>query len=73
MNYGIKVRKFIQRVFEEINPNLVERNPTLGGRPIKSLLPNLLLLNNAITDEEGNSWQITEATKLLEKNTREIA
>ena len=63
----------VQRVFEEINPNLVERNPTLGGRPIKSLLPNLLLLANAITDEKGNSWQITEATRLLNKEVRELA
>jgi len=63
----------VQRVFEEINPNLVERNPTLGGRPIKSLLPNLLLLTNAITDENDNSWQITEATKLLNKEVRDLA
>jgi hypothetical protein len=63
----------VQRVFEEMNPSLVERNPTLGGRPIKGLLPNLLLLANAINDEKGNSWQITEATKLLNKQIRENA
>ncbi len=63
----------VQRVFEEINPNLIERNPTLGGRPIKGLLPNLLLLANAVTDEKGNSWQITEAIKLLDKAVRELA
>jgi len=57
----------VEQVFEELNPNLVERNPTVGRRPIKSLLPNLLLLVNAITDEKGNSWQITEAIKLLDK------
>lgn len=63
----------VQRTFEEMNPNLVERNPTLGGRPIKSLLPNLLLLTNAIRDENGNSWQITEVTDLLNKEKRENA
>lgn len=63
----------VQRIFEELNPNLVERNPTLGGRPIKSLLPNLLLLANAVTDEKGDSWQITEATKLLNNEVRKDA
>jgi len=63
----------VQRVFEEMNPDLVMRNPTLGGRPIKGLLPNLLLLANAITDEKGNSWQITETTRLLNKEVRELA
>src|SRR3990172_5684539 len=63
----------VQRTFEAINPSLVERNPTMGGRPIKSLLPNLLLLANAITDEAGNSWQITEAVKLLNRDVREGA
>jgi len=63
----------VQRTFEALNPNLVERNPTLGGRPIKSLLPNLLLLANAIKDDNGNSWQITEAIKLLNKEVRELA
>ena len=63
----------VQRIFEAINPNLVERNPTLGGRPIKSLLPNILLLVNAIKDDNGESWQITEATKLLNREVRELA
>ena len=63
----------VQRTFEALNPNLVELNPTLGGRPIKSLLPNLLHLANAVVDEQGDSWQITEATKLLNKEIREIA
>ena len=63
----------VQRIFEELNPNLVERNPTLGGRPIKSLLPNLLLLANAVTDAKGDSWEITEATKLLNNEVRKDA
>ena len=63
----------VQRIFEDLNTDLVERNPTMGGRPIKSLLPNLLLLVNAIRDENGGSWQITEVTKLLNKEVRENA
>src|SRR4030067_1448256 len=51
----------VQRTIESLNPSLVELNPTIGGRPVKSLLPNLLLLVNAIVDDSGTSWQITEA------------
>jgi hypothetical protein len=63
----------VQRTFEALNPNLVERNPTLGGRPVKSLLPNLLLLANAVKDDNNDPWQITEATKLLNREVRELA
>jgi hypothetical protein len=63
----------VQRTFEALNPNLVELNPTLGGRPIKSLFPNLLLLINAIKDDNGDPWQITEVTKLLNREVREPA
>jgi len=63
----------VQRTLEALNSSLIERNPTLGGRPIKSLLPNLLLLANAVEDEKGNSWQITEAVKLLNKEVRDLA
>jgi hypothetical protein len=59
----------VQRTFEALNPNLVELNPTLGGRPIKSLFPNLLLLINAIRDDNGGPWQITEVTKLLNRKS----
>jgi hypothetical protein len=61
----------VQRVFEALNEDLIKRNPTLGGRPIKSLLSNLLLLANAVTDKSGNSWQITEVGKLLVKEIRD--
>jgi hypothetical protein len=63
----------VQRTFEALNPDLVARNPTLGGRPIKSLLPNILTLANAVTDENGNNWQITETIRLLNKKDRSIA
>lgn len=63
----------VQRVFEALNEELVKRNPTMGGRPIKGLLTNILLLANAITDKNGRTWQITEATKLLDKEDRKKA
>jgi hypothetical protein len=63
----------VKRSIEALNPDLVTRNPTMGGRPVKSLLPNLLLLANAIKDDNGACWQITEATKLLNREIRENA
>src|SRR5215207_4791753 len=63
----------VQRVFEALNEELIKRNPTLGGRPIKGLLVNLLLLANAVTDQKGENWQITEASKLLNNEIRKIA
>jgi hypothetical protein len=63
----------VQRVFTSLNEELIERNPTMGGRPINELLPNILALLNAITDEKGESFQLTEATQLLNKDVRENA
>jgi len=63
----------VVRVFEALNEELVTRNPTVGKRPITGLLPNLLLLANAIKDKNGGSWQITEALKLLNSEIRKAA
>jgi hypothetical protein len=63
----------VQRVFEALNEELVKRNPTMGGRPIKGLLVNLLLLANAIQDKNGGNWQITEALRLLNQDVRDAA
>jgi hypothetical protein len=60
----------VQSIFEDLNPNLIALNPTMGGRPVKGLLPNLLQLANAVIDEQGNSCQLTEATKLLNNDVR---
>jgi hypothetical protein len=63
----------VQRTFEALYHEEISRNPTMMGRPIKSLLPNILLLVNAIQDKHGHQWQLTEATKLLNKNIRDNA
>jgi hypothetical protein len=63
----------VQRIFTDLNEELIARNPTMGGRPINELLPNILALLNAITDEKGENFQITEATQLLNKDVRENA
>ena len=63
----------VQRMFEALNADLIEKNPTMGGRPIKALLLNLLLLTNAITNEKGESWQITDVSRLLNDEARELA
>lgn len=63
----------VVRVFEALNEELVIRNPTVGKRPITGLLPNLLLLANAVKDKNGGSWQITEALRLLNPEVRASA
>ena len=61
------------RVFEALNEELITRNPTVGKRPITALLPNLLLLANAIKDKSGGNWQVTEALRLLNPQVRASA
>src|SRR5688572_5003010 len=63
----------VLRVFTALNEDLIARNPTMGGRPINELLPNILALLNAVTDEKGESFQLTEATQLLNQDVRENA
>jgi hypothetical protein len=63
----------VRRVFEALNEDLIKRNPTMGGRPIKALLPNLLLLANAVEDKNGGNWQITEVLRLLNPDVRKQA
>jgi hypothetical protein len=63
----------VLRVFTALNEDLIARNPTMGGRPINELLPNILALLNAVTDEKGESFQLTEATQLLNNDVREKA
>jgi hypothetical protein len=63
----------VLRTFVSIHHEEIIRNPTMVGRPIKGLLPNLLLLGNAVVDDNGNAWQITEVGKLLNREVRELA
>lgn len=62
----------VRRTFENLHKEGVANNPTMFGRPINSLLPNLCLLAAAYLDEEGNSWQLTEIHKLLDTNIQKI-
>lgn len=60
----------VRRTFEHLHKEGVVNNPTMFGRPINSLLPNLCLLAAAYQDDEGHSWQLTEIHKLLDINTQ---
>lgn len=51
-------------ILEEINAEVIEQNPTMSFA-IKEIFPELARLLAAIRNEYGESWQITEAKKLL--------
>ena len=66
-DYGLSNEELVQRaknILEELNPDLMERNPMMS-RAIKITSPNLFKLLTAITDKRGDPWQITEAKRLL--------
>jgi hypothetical protein len=65
--YGLTDEDLVKKaknILEELNPELMARNPMMS-RAIKITAPNLFKLLSAIQDEAGNPWQITEAMKLL--------
>ena len=66
-DYGLTNEDLVQKaknILEELNPDLMERNPMMS-RAIKITAPNLFKLLTAINDGQGNPWQITEAKRLL--------
>ena len=70
--YGGTYEDQIQRVttnIERLNAKLVELNPTMGGTAIKHILPHIFRLLTAMTRDEvdpSETWQITEANRLLD-------
>jgi hypothetical protein len=60
----------VRRTFEDLYKEAMLNNPTMIGRPITSLLPNLCLLAAAYHDELGYSWQMSEIHRLLNPQTR---
>jgi hypothetical protein len=70
-DYGLDMEEQIQRVkdlFINLNEELASNAPVLGGVALKELAPQLYRLLSAIKDENGHSWQISEANKLLMKD-----
>ena len=60
----------ITRNFERAYESAASRNPTMIGRPISKVLPNLLEITHSIPDEEGDGFQITETEQLLNEEKR---
>lgn len=60
----VQVARVTQNL-ERLHKNLIERNPTMGGQPIRDFFPNVARLLCAIRNETGESWQITEAKRFL--------
>jgi hypothetical protein len=71
-DYSLEMEEQIQRVrdmFIKLNQELVDTNPILGGVALKELAPQLFRLVTAIKNERGETWQISEANKLLMKDS----
>ena len=58
----------VQRVstnLAKLAPALVQNAPLLGGLGIREIAPQIFRLICAVSNEYGESWQITEAKKLI--------
>lgn len=65
--YGLDDDEIVEKVRQlliQLNSELIERNPMMK-RAITTTAPNIFRLLNAIENEQGESWQITEAKRLL--------
>jgi hypothetical protein len=67
-DYGIPMEDQVQRVAKNLarlDPDLMTQTPIMGAIPIKDTGPNFFRLLTAIKNELGESWQITEAKRLI--------
>ncbi len=74
-NYGLYPEEQVQRVTAnslKLNDDLVLRNPTMGGIAIGDIAAYLYRLLISVEDQNGHSWQITEARDLL-LNTEKLS
>lgn len=66
--YGGTYEEQVQRVANnliKLAPELVKDAPFLAGLGLREIAPQVFRLLKAITNEHGETWQITEAKKLL--------
>lgn len=66
--YGSTLEEQVQRVsnnLQKLSDHLVQKAPVVGGAALNEVAPEIFRLLAAITNEQGESWQITEAKKLL--------
>lgn len=55
----------VARNLERLSDTLVPNAPILGGLGLKEIAPKLFRLMTAVTNQYGDTWQITEAKKVL--------
>jgi hypothetical protein len=71
LEYGVGYENQIQRVvdnFRKLSPELVANAPLLGGLAVSEVAPHFFRLLTAATNDaidQNETWQITEAKKLL--------
>ena len=66
-DYG-EFEEQVQRVSRNIarlHDELMKNTPILGGLAVKEIAPEIFRVLTAITNEHGETWQITEAKRLL--------
>ncbi len=58
----------VQRVsvnLARLAPELIKNTPFLGGLSIQEIAPEIFRVLTAITNEHGETWQVTEAKRLI--------
>jgi hypothetical protein len=66
--YGLSYEEQVQRVsmnLTKLAPSLVENAPLLAGLGLREIGSQVFRVLTCITNEHGESWQITEAKKLI--------
>lgn len=63
-SYGEQVQRVANNLVK-LAPELVKEAPLLAGLGLREIAPQVFRLLTAITNEHGETWQITEAKKLL--------
>jgi hypothetical protein len=68
LDYGWEMEEQVERVagnLEKLNPDLIEKNPTMGKIPIEEVGKNVFRVLGAIRDDIGENWQLTEAKRFV--------
>ena len=66
--YGFRYEEQVQRVSNNLTklaPELIRDAPFLAGLGLREIAPQIFRVLTSITNEYGETWQITEAKKLL--------
>jgi hypothetical protein len=67
--YGANSEEQVQRVssnLAKLAPELVRDAPFLAGLGIREIAPQIFRMLSAMTNEHGESWQVTEAKKIIQ-------